>query len=482
MKRIISFIVCIILMMSVCITANAAGSSTLNGNSSVTVGSNIEFTVNVSGCGDATSIAAAVTYSDNFELVSGTWLKSGSITKFDTATKKGALGGLSSPNVNGNLFKVVLKAKTASASNQNVSVNVIAKNGSTEIMNVTPSKSVKINCATHNYGNYTNANATNHTRTCSACGAVETKAHTWDGGSVNKTANCKEAGNTHYTCTATGCGATKDVPISKTNNHTYGSWSQTSAPKCTTVGKEQRTCSTCQKVEMRDIKATGKHTYSNNCDNKCNVCSKTRTITHSYETTTKKATTTKNGSVVKACSVCGKVSSTTKIYYAKKVKLSTTEYTYNGKSKKPSVKVYDYKGNKISSSNYEISYKNNKKVGKATVTIKLKGKYSGTLKATFKIVPKESKVEKLTAAKKSLKVKLKKVSSGASGYEIQYSTSKTFKSKYTKTKKVSYKTTSVTLKSLKAKKNYYVRVRTYKTVNGKKYYSDWSSKKTKKTK
>ena len=143
-----------ILMLSVCITVGAAGSSTIVGNSSATVGSNIEFTVNVSGCSDATSIAVAVSYSDDFELVSGTWIKSGSITKFDTATNKGALGGLSSPDVNGNLFKLVLKAKTASANAQSVSVNVIAKNGSTEIMNVTPSKSVKIDCATHTYGAY----------------------------------------------------------------------------------------------------------------------------------------------------------------------------------------------------------------------------------------------------------------------------------------------------------------------------------------
>ena len=62
-----------------------------------------------------------------------------------------------------------------------------------------------------------------------------------------------------------------------------------------------------------------------------------------------------------------------------------------------------------------------------------------------------------------------------------YSTSKTFKKATTKTVK-SYKTTSTTLKNLKAKKTYYVRVRTYKTVSGKKYYSAWSSYKTKKTK
>lgn len=43
-------------------------------------------------------------------------------------------------------------------------------------------------------------------------------------------------------------------------------------------------------------------------------------------------------------------------------------------------------------------------------------------------------------------------------------------------------TTKATIKSLKAKKTYYVRVRTYKNVDGKKYYSAWSSAKSKKTK
>ncbi len=224
------------------------------------------------------------------------------------------------------------------------------------------------------------------------------------------------------------------------------------------------------------------HTYSNACDKSCNVCGNTRSTTHSYKTTTTKATTSKNGSVVKKCSVCGSQASKTTIYYAKKIKLSTTKYTYNGKARKPSVTVYDYKGNKISSSNYTVSYASGcKYVGKYKVTIKFKSKYSGTLTTYFTIIPKESKVSSLTAGKKSLKVKLSKVSSQASGYEIQYSTSKKFTS--AKTKKVtSYKTTSVTLKSLKAKKTYYVRVRTYKTVNGTKYYSGWSTYKYKKTK
>ena len=49
-----------------------------------------------------------------------------------------------------------------------------------------------------------------------------------------------------------------------------------------------------------------------------------------------------------------------------------------------------------------------------------------------------------------------------------------------KTASVSY--VNSLIKKLKAKKKYYVQVRTYKTVSGKKYYSKWSKKKTVKTK
>ncbi|MEE1245538.1 MAG: cohesin domain-containing protein [Acutalibacteraceae bacterium] len=322
MKRIISFIVCIILMMSVCITANAAGSSTLNGNSSVTVGSNIEFTVNVSGCSDATSIAVAVSYDGGFELVSGTWLKSGSITKFDTATNKGALGGLSSPDVNGNLFKLVLKAKTASASNQNVSVNVIAKNGSSEIMNVTPSKSVKIDCATHTYGAYSKVNDSQHKHTCTVCGHTETANHTWNGGSVTKTATCKETGVKTYTCTA--CNATKTETIAKTNSHNWSGYKVTKEPTCTAAGTQTRTCSVCGETESQSVPATG-HSYGDwattkepTCKEKgvetrkCSKCSATETkdiaaLGHKFSnpTVTKQPTCTETGIESGKCTRCG---------------------------------------------------------------------------------------------------------------------------------------------------------------------------------
>ena len=165
------------------------------------------------------------------------------------------------------------------------------------------------------------------------------------------------------------------------------------------------------------------------------------------------------------------------------VKLSATTYTYNGKVKTPTVTVKDTAGNKlVKNTDYTVKYATGRKnVGKYKVTVTFKGKYSGTKTLSFTIKPVKTTVSKLTAGKKSLKVNITKKSTQVTGYQVQYSTSKTFKSAKIKTIS-SYKTTSTTLKSLSAKKTYYVRVRTYKTVNGTKYYSGWSTYKYTKTK
>lgn len=94
---------------------------------------------------------------------------------------------------------------------------------------------------------------------------------------------------------------------------------------------------------------------------------------------------------------------------------------------------------------------------------------------------KKVKVASAKAGKKSVKVTWKKVT-GIKGYQIQYSTNKKFK-KGNKTITVkSTKSTSATIKKLKSKKKYYVRMRTYKVVNGKKVYSAWSKAKSVKVK
>lgn len=106
---------------------------------------------------------------------------------------------------------------------------------------------------------------------------------------------------------------------------------------------------------------------------------------------------------------------------------------------------------------------------------------NNTVTANSVTKPKKTSINKLTKGKKQFKASWKKVS-GVSGYQLQYATDKKFKkNKKTVTIKKS-KTTAKTVKKLKSKKTYYVRVRTYKTVNGKKVYSSWSKVKSVKVK
>lgn len=138
-----------------------------------------------------------------------------------------------------------------------------------------------------------------------------------------------------------------------------------------------------------------------------------------------------------------------------------------------------------------------KKAGTLTITgtIYRNGQFFRDVRQTYKVegntpsptpsVNKPTTPIKVTVKKTTLKsaknakgkkivVKWKKNTAG-NGYQIQYSTSKKF-AKGNKTKKISKnKTTSYTIKKLKKKKTYYVRIRTYKKVSGKTYYSGWSS-------
>lgn len=163
------------------------------------------------------------------------------------------------------------------------------------------------------------------------------------------------------------------------------------------------------------------------------------------------------------------------------VKLSTSAYTYNGKVKTPGVKI-SVNGTVLTKDNYSVSYgKGRKNVGKYTVKVTLKNDYAGSKTVSFKINPPKSAVKKLKKGKKSFTVYVKKQSKQTSGYQVQYSTSKKFKSPKTKSL-TSYKKTKLKVKKLKKHKKYYVRVRTYKKVGKAKYYSSWSSAKSVKTK
>lgn len=219
----------------------------------------------------------------------------------------------------------------------------------------------------------------------------------------------------------------------------------------------------------------------------CSICgAEYNDVEHKLVTTiTKKATDSVAGKSQTKCSVCGEVTGTSNIYAANSIKLEKTTYVYDGNIKKPSVTVKSSDGKVLKKdTDYTVSYASGcKAVGKYKVTVKGTGKYSFTKNLYFTINPKATTVSSVTPKVKSFTVKWAKKTTQVTGYEVQYSTSSTFKTGAA-TKKVIVKsntTGSKTIKSLRAKKTYYIRVRTYKTVNSVKYYSTWSAKKTVKT-
>jgi len=130
-----------------------------------------------------------------------------------------------------------------------------------------------------------------------------------------------------------------------------------------------------------------------------------------------------------------------------------------------------------------VSYTDKKISNGKTYTYAVKayyGDYESAQSSSKKIVrlttPSIKALSNVTG--KKLKVTWGK-NSKAGGYQIQYSQKKSFSSKITKSNSGASKI-SRTLTSLKKGKTYYVKVRSYKKVNGVTYYSNWSTVKAKK--
>ena len=331
----------------------------------------------------------------------------------------------------------------------------------------------------HSFTNYVsddNATCTEdgtETASCDyGCGETDTRTKSGSATGVhlfteyyyNNDATCTGNGTETASCDY-GCGETDTrTKQNSARGHKWDTGTVTKSPSCGASGVMTYTCTRagCQETKTESIPATGSHTYQ--------------------QTGITKATTAKNGTISKKCTICGKTAAET-ISRPKTVTISSAVYTYSGKVKNPTVTVRDSRGNRISSTNYTVSnLSGHKNVGTYKVTVKFKGtKYSGTLSTSFRINPKSTKLKSLTASSKGFTAKWSAVTTQTSGYQLQYSTG----SKFTNAKTVSVssgKTTSKKVSKLSAKKKYYVRVRTYKTVSGTKYYSAWSAAKTVTTK
>lgn len=247
----------------------------------------------------------------------------------------------------------------------------------------------------------------------------------------------------------------------KDDIHIHNFKSTLHKPTCTADGYTEYYCNSCGFSKKSDyVNALG----------------------HSYIAVSSKAGFGKDGEISSKCSRCSIIKSYRKIYSVKQVKLSKTSYTYNGKCNTPAVTVCDSKGNKLKQNrDYKVTYIGGRKnVGKYTIKISLIGDYSGNKNMTYCIKPQTVSVSSINCKKLKLTVKIKKLPKQTDGFQVQYSTDKHF-SKNTKKTEVKKKK-SCSVSKLKKGKKYYVRVRSYKSVKGVKYYSSWSKSKSFKAK
>lgn len=207
--------------------------------------------------------------------------------------------------------------------------------------------------------------------------------------------------------------------------------------------------------------------------------------THEWKSVVVPAKVNADGSIQMKCGKCKEVQSTTAIAAPAVLSLSKTSEKYNGKKKKLVVTVKDRSQKELSpQTDYTVIYpKEMKNVGKYVIAVQLKGNYSGVMEQEFTIVPKSTSITKLTPNPKGISVKWKKQTTQTTGYEISCSTDKKFKKDVSKSVTIKKnKTMQTTLKKLKPKKKYYVRIRTYKKAGRTKIYSTWSKPKSVKTK
>ena len=344
------------------------------------------------------------------------------------------------------------------------------------------------------------------TKTCTKCNATVTeklpaKGHTaiTDKGYP---ATCTTAGKIDGSHCSVCNTVIKVQTVINATGHKSSGWITDKAASIGVKGSKHKECTVCKKVlETAEIPALSRISIS-----KASVT--LSTSTYAYDGKAKKpgvmvklnGKTLKNGTdytvsysnnikvgtakvtITGKGNYTGSVSKTFKIKnnFKKATVSGISTKAFTGKNITQSITV-KYNGKTLKNgTDYTVSYSNNKKIGTATVKIAGKGSYTGTVTKTFKINPAKQEIQKLTAKSKAFFVDWAQKGS-ATGYEIQYATN----SKFTSAKKVTItnnKTDKTTISKLSGKKKYYVRVRSYTTVKGTKYYGAWSASKSVTTK
>ena len=138
------------------------------------------------------------------------------------------------------------------------------------------------------------------------------------------------------------------------------------------------------------------------------------------ETFVEKANMEQDGYEMHVCEACGVIEKQP-ISKVGKITLSATKFIYNGNVRKPTVTVKDANGKQlVVGTDYKVTYATGRKsVGRYAVTVTMMGKYSGSKKVYFTIVPKAVTNLKAIRYQYGNKVRLTwSKSTGATGYRV----------------------------------------------------------------
>ena len=317
----------------------------------------------------------------------------------------------------------------------------------------------------------------------------------------------KEGATSSIKCTTCGEYTSPPKPVPATG-HTYENWIIDTASTCAVEGSKHRVCKTCKAVDNAAVEKLP-HTpeiipaIEATCSKVgmtegtyCKVCSviiKAQEIIpmhdHSWETeyvVDITSTINRDGSMSYHCADCNISQPDSKIVIPRIKKTTVGSLVYNGAFQEPSVKVVDYAGKELDPLQYDVTYKGSdgeditkpQAVGSYKAKVTFTGLYSGYTVKTFKVNPKATVITKLTKpAKKQIKVTWNKRTKQVTGYQIRCCIRQNmYNARYVSVN--SFNTNTKLIKQLKSGKKYYVQIRTYKTVDGQKYYSAWSAKKT----
>ena len=160
------------------------------------------------------------------------------------------------------------------------------------------------------------------------------------------------------------------------------------------------------------------------------------------------------------------------------VKLNNTNYEYTGSPLGPGLTVKDSQGNTLErNKDYTLKYNGERiEIGTYSVTVTLIGNYRGSKTLSFTIGPKgvsDSSV-KASGGRRTVNASWSTMTDQTNGYQVQCSAYSDFRSVKTVTVSPATKN-SASITGLSDSTKYYVRVRTYKTIDGVNYYSNWSS-------